>query len=102
MDAALDRLLKLEGRLARVESDVQSSGVGSLSSSDKLGEQSLVEYQKQMLSRLQTIRDALVMGDGDIAFVIKERDALKDENAKLKKEAERLNYRINHLIKNMP
>lgn len=61
----------------------------------------LHEYQVQLLSRLRSVRDALVADGGDIGLIKEERDNLQAENLKLKKEAEKLNYRVNHLVKEL-
>ena len=94
---ALSRLAKLEGRLVQLEGEIQvTNTVGAQSDGE-----ALAEYQGQVLSRLKVIRDALMSGDGggDMAFVIKERDALREENEKLKQDILKMNYRIQHLIK---
>jgi len=96
---ALETIARLEERLGRVEREAKEGG-GLAAAVDGEG---LLEYQKQVLVRLVTIRDALTADPaGDMAYVLKERDALREENAKLKKEAEKLNYRIAHLVKNVP
>ena len=59
----------------------------------------LKAYQAKLLSRLKEIRESI--GDGDAGAIKKERDAAIDENTRLKKELERANYRINHLIKEL-
>lgn len=92
-----DRLAELEQRLASLE--VETKELGGQSQQGITGA-SLVEYQKVMLERLLAIRSALQEG-GDAAFVAKERDALKEENAKLRKDIERLNYRVSHLVKHV-
>ena len=46
-------------------------------------------------------RSRLVGDDGDIAEVRKSRDNALAENLKMKKEIEKLNYRIRHLLKEM-
>ena len=98
---ALDILGRLEERLGRVEREAEEGGVLVLAAA--VDGEGLLEYQKQVLVRLVTIRDALTADPaGDMAYVLKERDALREENAKLKKEAEKLNYRIAHLVKNVP
>jgi hypothetical protein len=94
---ALGRLSKLEGRLALLEGEIQVTKTEAVDE----GAGALAEYQGQVLSRLKVIREALMSGDGggDMAFVIKERDSLREENDKLKKEIDKMNYRIQHLIK---
>ena len=102
MEEALSaRLTILETRLSAAEAEAREQpGAAGASSAEASG--MLLEYQKQMLARLLAVREALVSGGGDIAYVVKEREALKEENARLKKEAERLNYRIAHLVKHVP
>lgn len=56
-------------------------------------------YQKQILGKLKAIRDALVAEGGDVATIRRERDEARAENAALKKDVERLNYRVRHLVK---
>jgi len=96
---ALSRLAKLEGRLVQLEGEIQVTNTVWAQSDG--GAEALAEYQGQVLSRLKVIRDALMSGDGggDMAFVIKERDALREENEKLKQDIQKMNYRIQHLIK---
>ena len=97
---ALETLARLEERLSKVEREATEGAGQGQAAVDGEG---LLEYQKQVLGRLMTIRDALVADPAvDMAYVLKERDALREENAKLKKEAEKLNYRIAHLAKNVP
>ena len=94
-----DRIAEMEQRLAALEAE--SKEFGSVESANGAG-QTLVAYQAQMLERLVEIREALaVAGGGDSSLMTKERDALKEENAKLKKEIEKLNYRIMHLVKHV-
>ena len=100
MNEAMNRLEKLECRLKSMESTAEQVDEKDSSSSNS-SMVDLVEYQKQMLIRITEIRDTLVVQDGDINVVKEERDSLKESNSKLKKEVERLNYRISHLIKNM-
>jgi len=101
MEEALSaRLTILETRLSAAEEEAREQPGAAGASSEASG--LLLEYQKQMLARLLAVREALVSGGGDIAYVVKEREALKEENARLKKEAERLNYRIAHLVKHVP
>jgi hypothetical protein len=56
-------------------------------------------YQAKMLVRLKEIRAALA--DGDAGAMKKERDEALAENARLQKELERANYRVNHLVKEL-
>ena len=60
---------------------------------------SLLAYQTQLLEKLTCVRDALSIEGGDIGQVREERDLFRAENTKLKLEAEKLNYRVKHLVK---
>ena len=60
---------------------------------------SLHDYQVQLHQKLVNIRNLLVSEGGDISEVRAERDLYLAENAQLRKETERLNYRVQHLIK---
>lgn len=60
---------------------------------------SLHDYQVQLHQKLVNIRNSLVTEGGDISQIRVERDLYLAENAQLKKEMERLNYRVQHLIK---
>ena len=59
----------------------------------------LKEYQTQLLIKLKCIRQAMTAEGGDIVQIKEERDKLALENAKQKKEIDKLNYRVKHLIK---
>eukprot|EP01039_Chlorochromonas_danica_P001609 gene1609-1757_t len=62
-------------------------------------EVAIKKYQQQMLIKLKTIKNALLVEGGDVTSIRQERDAAVTENIALKKEIERLNYRVRHLIK---
>ena len=47
------------------------------------------------------IRDKITAEGGDAIALRKERDAALEENERMKKVIERLNYRVNHLIKEL-
>ena len=47
------------------------------------------------------IRDKISAEGGDGMALRKERDAALAENERMKKEIEKLNYRVNHLIKEL-
>lgn len=88
-----EKLLKLEERLAVIENNCPPPPSAM--------DPALVvaAYQAQVLDKLRAIRESLLTESGDFGHVAKERDAALAENAQLKKEIEKLNYRINHLIK---
>ena len=54
----------------------------------------------EILAKLRGIREALV-ADGAAHTSSKEIDALRAENEQLRKQNEKNEYRINHLVKNM-
>jgi hypothetical protein len=84
-------LAELQGRMTAVE-----SGVGT---SDARAE--LLNYQKSMLSRLETIKAQLIVDGAGKADAASNADmqALQSENESLKKEVFQLKYRINHLVR---
>ena len=90
---AEDRLKTIEDRLLAVE----LTGVSVTSTADV--EIALHQYQKQILGKLKEVRDKIAEEGGDIATIRKERDEAVSENALLKKEVEKLNYRVQHLVK---
>ena len=82
----------IEGRLAKLEA-------GTHTPSSAAANEQLAEYQAQMLERLRGIRAAMTAEGGDIVQIKAERDELATDNKKLRKEVEKLNYRVQHLIK---
>ena len=111
-----------EKRMSQIESKILQLESSSPSTTDASA--ALQNYQKQMLDRLKVVRETLVQEvefyllfsfglmewldsfvtfhaaqGGDIAKITQERDAALEENAKLKKEMDRLQYRVQHLIK---
>eukprot|EP01031_Cornospumella_fuschlensis_P041143 gene41143-50194_t len=94
--AAENRMSTLEARIAELEkSAVASSG----ETSQAEVELAIKKYQYQMLGKLKSIKEALVSEGGDSSTLRRERDEARAENAALKKEIERLNYRVRHLVK---
>ena len=59
----------------------------------------LKTYQKQILSRLKTVKQSLISEIGDVHSIKNERDIAVVENEKLKEDVKALNYRIQILIK---
>ena len=62
-------------------------------------EEALRKYQEQLLTKLLLIREQLNAEVGDIAELRSKNEVLLAENSKLKKESERMLYRIQHLVK---
>lgn len=63
-------------------------------------ELALRAYQSQTVEKLKVVRDLLLSADSaDSTQVTQERDTALEENKKLKKEIDRLNYRVKHLVK---
>ncbi|RHY16269.1 hypothetical protein DYB25_001734 [Aphanomyces astaci] len=92
------KVTALEGRLGAVESSI-GGAVGGSSSDD------LVALQKQLLVSLRGVRSAL--RDEDKARAASQstsgsHEALLEENAALKKQVAKLNYRIEHLLRHVP
>ena len=92
-----------EKRMAALEEQLLSLESLSTKANDSRGvEEALRNYQLTILQRLKNIRDLMSTEKGSsesIAKVTEERDSALVENLKLKKEVERLNYRVNHLVK---
>jgi hypothetical protein len=96
LTAAENRMSSLEAKLLALEGSAVSGG------SNEAVENALKAYQLTMAQKLRAIRDAMIAENGSsesLSKVISERDGALAENAKLKKEIERLNYRVNHLVK---
>lgn len=90
MTSIEDKLLELEKSAVAPSSDAGSA---------QAVEVAIKKYQQQMLGKLKAIKDALQAEGGDVVTIRQERDAAQAENAALKKEMERLNYRVRHLVK---
>lgn len=90
------RMTLLENRIDELE---VSSGNkhDQMDSSSSSG--SLHDYQVQLHQKLVNIRNSLASEGGDTSLIREERDLYLAENVLLKKESERLNYRVQHLIK---
>lgn len=93
LDEAEARMSTIEQRLLSLESE------GSVNNSSEVVEQALNAYQKQVLQKLKAIRSTIMEEGGDVVAIKKERDDAVAQNALLKKEVEKQNYRIQHLIK---
>lgn len=93
---ATDRMTLLENRINEFEISTgkKHDQVDNSSSSG-----SLHDYQVQLHQKLVNIRNSIASEGGDISQIREERDLYSAENVQLKKEAERLNYRVQHLIK---
>ena len=88
-----EQLLNLEQRVQAVE-----NGQGFSNET----EMALRAYQAQTAAKLIQVRDLLLSPDNaDSTQVTQERDSLMEENKKLKKEIEKLNYRVKHLVRNL-
>lgn len=95
--SAENKLASLEQRIANLElSDSPNANANS-----EAVDAAIQQYQLQVLARLKEIRDAMKVEGGDISSVRKERDTAVEENKLLKKEVERLQYRVKHLIKSL-
>ena len=86
------RMNSIEKRLISIEA-LKTHG-----SSSEVSD-ALAQYQQQVLAKLKVIRGKITEEGGDVSLIKKERDDLAIENTLLKKEMEKQNYRIQHLIK---
>lgn len=93
LKAAEERMNAIERKIANIES------ISVAATSSAAVEDSLREYQVQMLKRLKGVRDTFQSEGGDLATIKQERDMAVSENIVLKKDLEKANYRIRHLIK---
>ena len=84
------KLAELESRILALESNPNT---GSSADTDA----ALQAYQAQMGAKLRMVRDLMSNEVGDIDKIRTERDNAISENAALRKEIEKLNYRIHHL-----
>ena len=90
------RMSAIEGKLTAIEA---SRGNNTNQMSTAAFNEVLFDYQTQLLDKLRNVRNALTADGGDLGQIKEERDNLQAENLKLKKEAEKLNYRVKHLVK---
>ena len=58
-------------------------------------------YQIQVLEKLKLVRESLVNEIGDVAKITEEHKVAVEENKNLKKEIDKLNYRVHILIKSL-
>lgn len=93
--AAVDRISMIEKQITAL----QASAV--VQNDLQIAEAAVQTYQAQLLPRLKEVRAALEQEGGDIVSVKRERDAAIEENKKLKKEMQRMEYRIKHLVKSL-
>jgi hypothetical protein len=94
--AAASRMNALEEKISELEA---SRGDKTNEGNTAASNEALFDYQAQLLERLSRVRDALSIEGGDIGQIKAERDLIRAENIKLKMEAEKLNYRVKHLVK---
>jgi hypothetical protein len=94
--AAEERMSSIENRILGLEANKSSADSSEVA-------EALQEYQKQMLIKLKVVRDKLneTSSGGDINQVKKERDEAVAQTKLDKKEIEKLNYRVQHLIKSL-
>jgi len=106
MDEAESKIASLERRIAMLESQQQHHHHGpaevSFDQYSDIQTQALKQFRSDVLVRLRSIRQQAVLESqqGMASASMKgECEELSRENAALKKEIERLNYRVNHLVK---
>ena len=92
MEGLEARIVQLEKR-AKIAEDKLAAGAGAGaggSSSDA-----------STLKRLNEIRAAIVQDQVEAQTVVARKNELEEENAKLKDEISKLNYRIKHLVRTL-
>ncbi|EQC28991.1 hypothetical protein SDRG_13328 [Saprolegnia diclina VS20] len=90
VDAKMDGVSQ---RLTAVEKSLSAVGGGDLKA-----------FQEQMLMALRQLREAMVKDTATSApssSSISNEAALREENEALKKQVEKLNYRISHLLRHV-
>ncbi|CAK4069375.1 unnamed protein product [Aphanomyces euteiches] len=95
---------RVEGKVANIETrlDAVEKSLGAATGGD------LVEFQKKLLVSLRGIRGTLRAEEQARATTAAapaasaSNEALVEENAALKKEVAKLNYRIQHLLRHVP
>ena len=100
-NATLARMASIEARLGTVEANNADRAIApaTANGSGAADQSVLVEFKKQMILRLKDVKSVMEASGGDITAITNERDAAQAENAQLKKDAERLKYRVVHLVK---
>lgn len=92
--------MSAEARMSGIEERILAlESTGNNSSSNAAVQEAVRAYQIQVLEKLKAIRQSLASEGGDVKTIKAERDAALAENAALKKEVDRLNYRVRHLVK---
>jgi peptidoglycan hydrolase CwlO-like protein len=94
-------LTSAENKLASLEKRIANLEISGASSGGEAAEAAVRQYQVQVLARLKEIRDAMTSEGGDVTTIRNERDSTVEENKRLKKEFERLQYRVTHLVKSL-
>ena len=90
----------MEEALSNLEKRVEAVEKGRGYSQET--EAALRAYQLQTVTKLKQVRDLLLSEDNiNSSQIAKERDGLKLENEKLKKEIDKLNYRVKHLVRSV-
>jgi hypothetical protein len=98
-NVATEKMSSLEERIAMLEKIADFNIEHPVIQSNSNFEELLLNYQVQMLGKLKAIREGLAAEGGDVGTIRAERDSLREANNALKKENERLNYRVRHLVK---
>lgn len=102
MDEAESKIVSLERRIALLESQHRGPAEVSFDQYSDIQTQALNHFRSDVLLKLRAIRQQAVLESqqGMATPSMKgECEELSRENAGLKKEIERLNYRVNHLVK---
>ena len=90
MEGLEARIKQLEGRAKAAEDKLAKGAAGNDSASSEV-----------TLKRLNEIRAAIVQDQVEAQTVVARKNELEEENAKLKDEISKLNYRIKHLVRNL-
>mmetsp|Transcript_10123 Transcript_10123/g.14853 ORF Transcript_10123/g.14853 Transcript_10123/m.14853 type:complete len:118 (-) Transcript_10123:38-391(-) len=66
----------------------------------KSEQENFVNYKKTLIAQLKHLKKTMRKDQKEADTVVAEYEALKKENAELKEANAKLNYRVNHLVRN--
>ncbi|POM65105.1 Hypothetical protein PHPALM_19237, partial [Phytophthora palmivora] len=94
--------LPLQNVLSRMDAAEKRVAVETKKVDGPVGGADLREYQTQLLLKLRAIRDTMQKEGSSLEQLRKERDEARIERDALKKQVDKLNYRVQHLKQHVP
>jgi len=98
------RISELTARISKLETGSTLSGSGTSQGGGESAaaiKEAVRRERGETLLKLRALRDAMKAEGQDLSQVKSERDQALAENEELKKENEKLNYRIKHLLRSL-